>query len=137
MNDSPTIHIPTLTSTELVLPKELEGLLDLAHNLWWSWAPDARRLFSSIDSWSWSHYQSPVATLQAMDERQWEPLLADESFVAAASSVLRRFNAYLDGASNSWFARTYPDHTGKPIAYASTEYGLYQALPIYSGGLGF
>ncbi len=39
-------------------------------------------------------------------------------------------------ADETWFARTYPEFTDKTIAYFSAEFGLHEALPIYSGGLG-
>ncbi len=32
------------------LPADLEGLDELAYNLWWSWTPRAQSLFSRIDS---------------------------------------------------------------------------------------
>ena len=35
-----------------------------------------------------------------------------------------------------WYSRTYPVSPIKTIAYFSMEFGLSEALPIYSGGLG-
>lgn len=31
------------------LPEELNGLNEIAHNLWWAWNYDARSLFKSLD----------------------------------------------------------------------------------------
>ena len=31
------------------LPRRINRLGELAYNLWWSWNPDAQRLFSRID----------------------------------------------------------------------------------------
>ncbi len=36
----------------------------------------------------------------------------------------------------TWYKRTYPDRMDDVIAYFSAEFGLHEALPIYSGGLG-
>lgn len=35
-----------------------------------------------------------------------------------------------------WFAQTYPAAHLRGVAYFSMEFGLCEALPIYSGGLG-
>jgi len=35
------------------LPKRLEGLEELAENLWWSWNPGARMLFKTLDRQAW------------------------------------------------------------------------------------
>ena len=35
---------------DIDLPKEVEGLYELAYNLWWTWNPRASELFSTIDS---------------------------------------------------------------------------------------
>src|SRR3712207_3840463 len=43
------------------------------------------------------------------------------------------------GAGNSattWVERHEPELARRPLAYFSAEFGLHQALPIYSGGLG-
>ena len=39
-------------------------------------------------------------------------------------------------AEDTWFKRTYPDLTGKTMAYFSFEFGLHESLPVYAGGLG-
>ena len=39
-------------------------------------------------------------------------------------------------AAVTWFGQTYPDKQEQVIAYFSAEFGLHEALPIYSGGLG-
>src|SRR2546430_11560571 len=36
----------------------------------------------------------------------------------------------------AWFATTYPDLTGRTVAYFCAEFGLHTSVPIYSGGLG-
>ena len=121
---------------EIRIPAALDGLYELAHNLWWSWNSDAQALFSSLHSWAWSHYQNPVEVLHAVDDQRWETLLADETFVQRASAVLRDFESYLAGEGDGEFSRRWPDYDAGAIAYFSMEYGLHQSLPLYSGGLG-
>jgi len=36
----------------------------------------------------------------------------------------------------SWFEKDYPQANLEKVAYFSMEFGLSEALPIYSGGLG-
>ena len=38
-----TLRVPTLPGHDFNLPRGLEGLDDLAYNLWWSWTPACRR----------------------------------------------------------------------------------------------
>ncbi|MGQ9786600.1 MAG: DUF3417 domain-containing protein, partial [Anaerolineae bacterium] len=45
------------------------------------------------------------------------------------------FDTYMASA-DTWFSRHYPDFGDGPVAYFSAEFGLHEALPIYSGGLG-
>jgi len=35
------------------LPERIFGLMDPAYNLWWSWHPNARMLFKSLDHLAW------------------------------------------------------------------------------------
>ena len=121
---------------EIELPKELEKLHDLAYNLWWSWNPPARHLFSAIDSSVWSRYRNPVELLLNMDHAHWEALVDNDTFMESYGSVIREFDAYLGQTDSTWFARRFPDYRSGPIAYFSMEYGLHQSLAIYSGGLG-
>ena len=50
------------------LPAELEGLHEVAYNLWWSWDSEARMLWRSLDRDLWrSTGHNPVAMLETMD----------------------------------------------------------------------
>jgi glycogen phosphorylase len=129
-------RIPVRAPIALDLPRELEGLSDLAYNLWWTWSPDARRLFSAIHSWVWTRYHNPVEVLLRMDRHEWDVLVEDHTFMADFAAVRRDLDAYLEGAEESWFARRHPGYQAGPVAYFSMEYGLHVSLGIYSGGLG-
>ncbi|MBM3275256.1 MAG: alpha-glucan family phosphorylase, partial [Candidatus Sericytochromatia bacterium] len=49
--------------------------------------------------------------------------------------VLEKFDTYM-AQPNTWFNTRYPDLKDQVVAYFSAEFGLHEALPIYSGGLG-
>ncbi len=128
-------QIARLHVADIELPREVRKLYDLAYNLWWTWDPRARHLFSVIDSRAWTIYRNPVQLLINCDRTHWQPKLEDEGFMALCQSVLSRFERYLAEDGESWFAQRHPDSAG-PIAYFCMEYGIHQSLPLYSGGLG-
>ena len=130
------IKISCRQVADIELPREVERLYDLAYNLWWSWTPRARQLFSSIKVDSWARYRNPVDLLLNVDRHQWEQLISSDAFMGSYSRVMQDFDRYLNGGSGTWFERHYPDHDGGPVAYFSMEYGLDRSLAIYSGGLG-
>ena len=126
--------IPTLAPQDLRLPQKLEGLERLAYNLYWSWHPEVRELFARIDRQMWTRFRSPVAVLRA--SRDWSSLLDDPDFMVFYDDVLERFDTYIEGGSELWFARRHGQELDGPVAYFCAEYGLHETLPIYSGGLG-
>ncbi len=121
---------------DIELPQEVSKLYDLAYNLWWTWNPEARRLFASIDTATWARYRDPVQMLINVEPQRWEALLENEWFMASCTSVLADFETYLQGLPQSWFHRRFPQRTEDLIAYFSMEYGVHNSLALYSGGLG-
>ncbi|HET9768151.1 MAG TPA: alpha-glucan family phosphorylase [Thermoanaerobaculia bacterium] len=128
--------VPCQHIADIELPREVQGLYELAYNLWWTWNPKATELFAAVDSRAWSYYHNPVQMLINVERRQWEHLVDNENFLEAYASLMEDFQAYLDGAARAWFWRNYPQHDGGPVAYLSMEYGVHQSLAVYSGGLG-
>ena len=115
------------------IPSRLGRLPELAYNLFWTWTPEARRLFSRLDPDLWSETErNPVHLLQKTDKL--EAAAGDADFVDAYHQVLRSFDDYLAGRE-TWVGYAYPNLEG-PVAYFSAEFGLHESLPIYSGGLG-
>jgi starch phosphorylase len=119
-----------------VLPARLARLQELAHNLWWCWSPGAQALFSGLDHDLWVGLaQNPVKLLARVSQARLDAAAQDPNYLAAYEQVLADFDAYLaDG--QTWMARTHPDLAKRGVAYFSAEFGLHEALPIYSGGLG-
>jgi starch phosphorylase len=130
----PTFQVPTLAGTPFRLPPALEGLRRLAYNLYWTWHPRAKVLFSRIDATAWTRYRNPVAVIAG--SVSWSELLDNPAFMAEYQSVIREFDAYMADGADHWFQRNHAESLDGPIAYFCAEYGFYESLAIYSGGLG-
>src|SRR4051795_7869732 len=130
----PLVRVPTIAGASFRLPPQLEGLRRLAYNLWWSWHPEARVLFSRIDANAWARYRNPVPVLAG--PVAWADLLDNPAFMVEYQEILREFDRYMEDSSDSWFSRRHRSKLKGPIAYFCAEYGLYESLGIYSGGLG-
>jgi len=121
-----------------IMPARISRLYELAYNLWWSWHPEARELYSSVDPQLWEEVgHNPVRFLSEVEPALLERAAEDAHYLERYESVLSAFDRYMHPrADETWFSRTYPELADKTIAYFSAEFGLSEALPIYSGGLG-
>ncbi len=118
------------------LPENLKALEKLAYNLWFSWNPDARDIFRSIDLQLWREKgRNPVAFLRNVDSKILEEKAADPAFVEKVDKVYKRFTDYM-GSAKTRFNESHPNLSDQLIAYFSAEYGLHESLPNYAGGLG-
>lgn len=118
------------------LPRRILRLGQLAYNLWWTWNPDAQRLFQRIDSDLWERtYHNPIRFLRQAGRNRLRAVTKDRYFLDFFDRVLRNFDQYMEN-KDTWLLRTYPEKRHRPIAYFSTEFGLHETIPIYAGGLG-
>jgi len=118
------------------LPKRVEGLSRLAHNIWWAWNPEGQRLFQFIDPLLWeSLNRNPVCFLRQMDRTRLNAALNNPEYLKQYDKTIAAFDQYV-AAENTWFKNTYPKLTDKQIAYFSFEFGLHESMPFYAGGLG-
>jgi glycogen phosphorylase len=129
--------MPTLRRFTVVprLPPALERLRDLAHNLWWSWAPVGSDLFARLepDLWETVH-GNPIELLARVDQARLDELAGDDAFTSHLDAAWQTFQRYMQ--REGWFSKSFPEAAGARIAYFSMEYGIHECLPIYSGGLG-
>jgi len=130
----PLVEVPVAPGANFHLPPKLEGLRRMAYNLWWSWHPRARILFSRIDAGAWARYRNPIPVLAG--PVAWSQLLENPAFMAEYASLLREFDEYMANGADHWFARNHGERLHGPIAYFCAEYGFHESLGIYSGGLG-
>lgn len=122
--------------SDLNIPKPFARLQELAYNLWWSWSPTARRLFSHIHPELWNLYRNPVELLINVDHYHWNPLLQSDDFLSQYQQVMRAFDRHMSPERMTWFREKYPNYDAGPIAYFSSEYGFSESLHLYCGGLG-
>lgn len=134
--DRPLLKFRSAPLADIELPAEVSRLRDLAYNLWWSWNPHARRMFSHINPALWAIYRNPVELLINIEPHHWESLLEDDVFLTMYKSVLREFDGYMKSAGSAWFGQNHANYAGGPFAYFSTEFGFHESLHTYSGGLG-
>ena len=118
------------------LPEKIARLGKLAYNLWWTWRPDAQRLYSWIDPYLWEETsQNPVLFLRKVRRTDVNAVIHDRNYMKHYKKVLREFDTYME-AKDTWYLEHHRDLKDRRIAYFSTEFGLHQTLPIYAGGLG-
>ena len=110
------------------IPAELACLSEMARNIWWSWTPEAREMFKSLNPTLWKECGlNPVLLLERLSYETLEELAKDEAVLARINNVYKMFRAYMD---------VKPNAERPSVAYFCMEYGLTHVLRIYSGGLG-
>src|SRR5688572_7013316 len=118
------------------LPDRINRLEELAHDLWWSWNADARRVFRSLDYPLWRQTaHNPVRMLKQIRPETLEQASHNSEWLANYDSSIARLHG-ARSAKKTWVETEFPDLNGKSIAYFSAEFALHQSLPIYAGGLG-
>jgi starch phosphorylase len=115
------------------LPEEISDLYRLALDLRWSWSHAADELWRYIDADLWYQTQNPWLILQTVSRSRLRKLAADEQFIALLQAM--REEQLLAQKSTGWIAAA-ADTPVPQVAYFSMEFGISEALPIYSGGLG-
>ncbi|RMH37442.1 MAG: alpha-glucan family phosphorylase [Nitrospirae bacterium] len=116
------------------LPPGLEGLYELALDLRWTWSHTSDRLWQRLDPEAWERTGNPYFILQSVAQARLEEAASDETVKTELQTWLRDRQAYLEDPG--WFGQTVKEDALHDIAYFSMEFGLREALPIYSGGLG-
>jgi glycogen phosphorylase len=115
------------------MPEGMEGLIELALNLRWSWNHATDPLWEYIDADIWHLTSNPWIILQMVSRTRLEALKADQTFHALMEKYLAAHREVMQ--TSRWFQEAHP-RVSLNVAYFSMEFGLGEALPIYSGGLG-
>ena len=119
------------------LPERLKPLQRLAGNLWYTWNPEGIELWRRLDRDLWEEvYHNPVRLLGRMSQEKLEEFLHNESFLLHMDRMEEAFNQYMEIKTPYSFHLEKNLDPSFRVAYFSMEYGLNEALPIYSGGLG-
>ena len=121
-------------SQKFDLPKRIARLGELAFNLWWTWQPEAVRLFGRLDYALWERLgHNPIRLLHEIGRARLSQAAKDKDYLALYDSVFEKFDAHF--TKSSWAQKAHAE-LKDPVAYFSMEFGLHETLPIYSGGLG-
>jgi glycogen phosphorylase len=115
------------------LPDGLRALDELARNLAWTWDGELASVLREVDPDGLAAAAgNPVAMLASLPRARLEQLAGDAAFRERLAHAEARLDQRL--SAPSWYD-TLPDAPGA-IAYFSPEFGVSEALPQYSGGLG-
>lgn len=137
--DHTTGVIQTVASKR-ISEKQIDALIKelntLTYNLWWSWNPDAQRIFNELSPFFWEHSNhNPVEVMRWISGAELRGRLQDPDFFKRVDTVCTRFRDYM-GAKNVWAKKHAAGLKEGPVAYFSAEFGMHECLRIYSGGLG-
>jgi starch phosphorylase len=117
------------------LPERLSRLEALAQNLRWSWDERTRDVFRWVDPDGWEDSRhDPVRVLGHVGSDRLAELEGDPAFLAFLDDVAGDLDGYL--TRDRWFQTAKADSPLRSVAYFSPEFGIAEALPQYSGGLG-
>ncbi len=110
------------------LPDNLNRLISISANFYWSWQPEGAALFRELDPWLWDKCeQNPRVFLKKIKELRLWHKSPDANYVERVGAFNRKFERYI--------AENRQPQTVN-IAYFCAEYGVHNSLPNYSGGLG-
>ena len=121
------------------LPEPLAELETLATNLRWTWHPHTQDLFATIDAGIWERLSDPLRLLAEVPASRLRELADDDGFRSRLAGVSDDLRRYL--SEPRWYQQRRNELSGSrrmadSIAYFSMEFGVTEALPNYSGGLG-
>jgi starch phosphorylase len=116
------------------MPEGLEELTELALDLRWTWSHFSDRLWEYLDPEIWERTGNPYFLLESVAQSRLEEAATDPSFKADLRDWVAQRHGYL--SDPGWFGRVHAGGDLQGVAYFSMEFGLGEALPLYSGGLG-
>jgi starch phosphorylase len=121
------------------LPESLAELETLATNLRWTWHPPTQDLFAAIDQGIWDRLTDPLRLLAEVPASRLDELATDAGFRSRLADLSGDLHRYL--TEPRWYQGRRAELAGQgrmaeSIAYFSMEFGVTEALPNYSGGLG-
>jgi starch phosphorylase len=118
------------------LPDSLAPLQRLAMNLRWSWDERTRDVFRWVDPDAWdATAHDPVGLLALVPRARLDALGRDAGFLRYLEDCAADLDRYV--TEPRWFqSRATAGSPLAQVAYFSPEFGISEALPQYSGGLG-
>jgi len=118
------------------LPEQLRPLKELAYTLHWTWDHSIVDLFRRLNRDLWEEtYHNPVKLLGMLPQERLIELSRDDAYLASLDRVYRHHVQHV-GEWTTWWTRAHAYRSEACFAYFSSEFGLSECLPLYSGGLG-
>ncbi|HTT75449.1 MAG TPA: alpha-glucan family phosphorylase [Candidatus Binataceae bacterium] len=114
--------------------KMIDLLRELALDLGLNWKRHADDIWREIDPEVWRVTRNPWLILQEAPANTIESMSNDSDIRGRVEQLVLARRESLSGMA--WFQKTHADSALAKVAYLSMEFGLSEALPIYSGGLG-
>jgi len=116
------------------LPAGLAELTALALDMSWNWNQTGDGLWKMLDPDLWERTKNPYLILQSVPQKRLEEAARDEKCKNELKLLFKKRAQYMQ--EPGWFGRNHSVANLRGVAYFSMEFGLSEALPIYSGGLG-
>lgn len=110
------------------------ALVELALDLRNCWNHATDPLWSKIEPELWALTHNPWVVLQTASRTKLKALEGDTEFLERVRELAEHQRQTLRGLT--WFQQAHGESPLNCVAYFSMEFGLSEALPIYSGGLG-
>ena len=115
------------------LPPQLGVFAHLAYDFACFWHPEGRRLFAGIDVHTWeSCERNPVRFLAECPTTKLVQAAQDPELISRATALWES----LQEQRAQPLTEAGQICASSPVAFFCAEFGIYQSLPIYSGGLG-
>ncbi len=126
-----------IKALESFWPADVEGMeslveLALDQRVLWKHASD--EIWGQLEPELWSLTHNPWLVLQTTSRTRLVALCADRGFREKVDTLARTRRQAL--GAPTWWERAHGGSALTAVAYFSMEFGLSEALPIYSGGLG-
>lgn len=119
-----------------ILPKRLSRLNELANDLFYSWERQVRGLLMRLDAKLWTASgHNPKVFLRRISQQRLNEAVQDRIFIQDFNRLMSTYDTYIAEKLDADL-QSYISQDDDLIAYFCAEYGFYESLPIYSGGLG-
>jgi starch phosphorylase len=112
----------------------MESLVELALDLRVPWKHATDEIWGQLEPELWALTHNPWLVLQTVSRTKLTGLCGDRVFRDKVEALVRARREAL--GAPTWFQRAHARSPLTGVAYFSMEFGLSEALPIYSGGLG-
>lgn len=117
------------------LPRRIVRLRELAYNLWWTWQPDAQRLFNRLDNDLWERLShNPIRLLRELERSKLNDAAQDKVYVDLYDRVFRARRVprpaedlVCNGPPRTEFHRLLLDGIQRPCQFTRAAWACWRA----------